>query len=62
MLYCPEDRQAAVTEALAALGLQRWPLTLDDQGVQVMGALPGARQHVPNRVPLVMEGTRIVAR
>jgi D-glycero-alpha-D-manno-heptose-7-phosphate kinase len=62
MLYCPEDRQEAVTEALAALGLQRWPLTLDDQGVQVMEALPGARQHVPNRVPLVMEGTRIVAR
>jgi D-glycero-alpha-D-manno-heptose-7-phosphate kinase len=62
MLYCPEDRQEAVTEALVALGLQRWPLALDDQGVQVMEAVPGSRQHAPSRVPLVMEGTQIVAR
>jgi D-glycero-alpha-D-manno-heptose-7-phosphate kinase len=62
MLYCPEDLQEGVTEALTALGLQRWPLALDDQGVQVMEALPGSRQQVSSRVPLVMEGTQIAAR
>jgi D-glycero-alpha-D-manno-heptose-7-phosphate kinase len=59
MLYCPEDRQEAVTEALTALGLQRWPFTLDGQGVQVMEAVPWSRQHVPHHVPIVMEGSRI---
>jgi D-glycero-alpha-D-manno-heptose-7-phosphate kinase len=59
MLYCPEERQEAVTEALTELGLQRWPFTLDGKGVQVMEAVPWSRQHVPHHVPLVMEGSRI---
>jgi D-glycero-alpha-D-manno-heptose-7-phosphate kinase len=40
MLYCPEDRQELLAEALRALGLQRWPLMLDDSGVQVMQVVP----------------------
>jgi D-glycero-alpha-D-manno-heptose-7-phosphate kinase len=40
MLYCPQDRQAAVTEALAALGLQRRLFKLEKGGVQVMEASP----------------------
>jgi len=38
VLYCPEERQEAVTGALSELGLQRWPLALEDTGVQVMRA------------------------
>jgi D-glycero-alpha-D-manno-heptose-7-phosphate kinase len=40
MLYCPEDRQELLAEALRALGLQRWPLMLEDAGVQVMQVVP----------------------
>jgi D-glycero-alpha-D-manno-heptose-7-phosphate kinase len=61
MLYCPEDRQDAVTEALTALKLQRRPFRLENQGVQVMEGVPWSRDHVPSRVPLVMEGTQIGA-
>ena len=61
MLYCPDDRQEAVAEALTALGLQRWPFKLEHQGVQVMEGVPWSRQQVPNRVPLVMEGSQIGA-
>ena len=59
MLYCPEDRQEAVTEALTELGLQRWPFVLDGEGVQVMEAVPWSRQQVPYHVPIVLERNRI---
>jgi D-glycero-alpha-D-manno-heptose-7-phosphate kinase len=62
VLYCPEDRQPAVTQALTALGLQRWPLALDDQGVQVMEGVPWARQHVPHHMPFAVEANQIGTR
>ena len=62
MLYCPEDRQGAVTEALTGLGLQRRAFTFDSQGVQVMEAVPWSRRSGQNRVPMVMEGIQIGAR
>jgi D-glycero-alpha-D-manno-heptose-7-phosphate kinase len=43
ILYCPREDQARVTESLEALGLQRWPLTLDREGVQLMQARPWQR-------------------
>jgi D-glycero-alpha-D-manno-heptose-7-phosphate kinase len=55
MLYCPVERQEAVTEALTKLGLQRRPFALDDEGVQVMQAVSWPRPHVMNHVPLIME-------
>ena len=61
MLCCPEDRQKDVTEALTNLGARRWPFSLDDQGVQVMEAVPWSRQHVPHRFPVIMEGSQIRA-
>ena len=46
MLYCPQEQQQAVTEALAALSIERWPLLLEDEGVQLMQLVPWARQQV----------------
>jgi D-glycero-alpha-D-manno-heptose-7-phosphate kinase len=46
MLYCPQEQQQAVTEALAALGVERWPLLLEEEGVQLMQLVPWARQQV----------------
>jgi D-glycero-alpha-D-manno-heptose-7-phosphate kinase len=46
MLYCPKERQPAVIEALAALGVEHWPLLLEDEGVQLMQLVPWARQQV----------------
>lgn len=43
MLYCPEEHQEAVTRALEARGLHRWPLALDRQGVRLMQATPWQR-------------------
>jgi D-glycero-alpha-D-manno-heptose-7-phosphate kinase len=40
MLYCPQSRQEAVTDALTALGLQRRSFEMDTEGVQVMEASP----------------------
>jgi galactokinase/mevalonate kinase-like predicted kinase len=40
LLYCPPASQDAVNQALADMGLQQWPLTLDSEGVQVMQAMP----------------------
>jgi len=40
LLLCPEQQQAAVTEAMSARGLQRLPLMLETGGVQVMEAVP----------------------
>jgi D-glycero-alpha-D-manno-heptose-7-phosphate kinase len=46
MLYCPKELQQKVTEALASLGVERWPLLLEDEGVQLMQLVPWARQQV----------------
>ena len=43
LLYCPEERQEAVTEALDRLGLQRRDFAFDTEGVQVMQAVPWQR-------------------
>jgi len=59
MLYCPEDRQEAVAEALEGLGLQHRHFMLEDQGVQVMQTTSWARPHMPYRIPLVMEGVTV---
>ena len=59
MLFCPEGQQEEVTEVLTGMGLQRRLFTLDDQGVQVMEAVPWSRQHMPQRVPLAMEGSQV---
>jgi len=40
LLYCPEEHQDAVTDALTDLGLQRRLFSFDDQGAQVMQAVP----------------------
>jgi len=61
MLYCPEDQQEAVTEALTELGLQRRLFMLESEGVQVMQVVPWARPDVPHHIPLVMEGVRVGA-
>ncbi len=50
-LYCPVESQTAVTEALAALGIQRWPCVLEDDGVQVMQSVPWSRQQTLPAVP-----------
>lgn len=55
MLYCPVERQEAVSDALSELGLQRRPFSFDDDGVQVMQALawrpPRLSQHLfPGRM------------
>jgi D-glycero-alpha-D-manno-heptose-7-phosphate kinase len=59
ILYCPEEQQGAVTEALKELGLQRWPFALDRDGVQVMRATSWSRNHVANGIPIVMEGVQL---
>lgn len=43
LLYCAKEYQENVTEALEGLGLRRWPLALDRQGVQLMQATPWQR-------------------
>jgi len=59
MLYCPVERQRAVTDALEGLGLQRRPFTFDHQGVQVMQAAPWPQQHALHRIPLNMGKVQI---
>ena len=59
MLYCPEERQSAVTEALTELGLQLRSFTFDHEGVQVMQGVSWTRPHLPNRIPLVMDGVKV---
>jgi D-glycero-alpha-D-manno-heptose-7-phosphate kinase len=46
LLYCPKEQQQAVTDALTAMGMQRWPLTLETEGVQILQAVPWSRQQV----------------
>ncbi len=43
LVYCPEERQAAVTEALENLELQRRDFAFDMEGVQIMQATPWRR-------------------
>jgi len=43
VLYCAKEHQDDVRAALSQLGLRRWPLTLDRQGVQLMQATPWQR-------------------
>jgi D-glycero-alpha-D-manno-heptose-7-phosphate kinase len=59
MLYCPEERQEAVTEALTKLGLQYRAFAFVNEGVQVMQANPWPGPHVPHRIPLVLEGMHV---
>lgn len=40
LLYCPQERQHIVTEALERFGLQRRGFRLEKEGVQVLQALP----------------------
>lgn len=55
MFYCLEERQEAVTDALAELGLQRCAFTLVSEGVQVMQATPWSGSHMTHRIPFVVE-------
>jgi D-glycero-alpha-D-manno-heptose-7-phosphate kinase len=43
ILYCAKEHQDGVTEAVEALGIRRWPLSLDHGGVQLMQATPWQR-------------------
>jgi len=43
MLFCPPARQADVTEALTALGLQQRPFAFEDKGVQILQGIPWTR-------------------
>jgi len=43
LLYCPEERQAAVRAALEGLGLQRLDFAFDTEGAQVLRAVPWER-------------------
>lgn len=40
LFYCSEEYQPGVVQALAALGLCRWPLILEEEGVQIMQMVP----------------------
>ena len=51
VMYCPLERQQAVTGVLEAHGLQRWPLVLDHQGVQAMQVVPWSRPDVMSTAP-----------
>ena len=46
VLYCPESRQKAVIEVLRGTGLRRWPFVLEEEGVQMMQAVPWSRPQV----------------
>ncbi|MCP4544428.1 MAG: GHMP kinase [Chloroflexi bacterium] len=59
MLYCPEERQEAVINALTELGLQHRSFAFENDGVQVMQASPWLGSHTPHRIPLVMEGMQM---
>jgi D-glycero-alpha-D-manno-heptose-7-phosphate kinase len=61
MLYCPEERQGEVTQALADIGLQHQPFTLQGEGVQVMRMTSSSQSHGSNQISLVMEGVQIEA-
>jgi D-glycero-alpha-D-manno-heptose-7-phosphate kinase len=56
MLYCPEERQEAVIEALTELGLQHRSFKFENDGVQVLQASPWLGSHMPHRIPLAIGG------
>jgi D-glycero-alpha-D-manno-heptose-7-phosphate kinase len=56
MLYCLEEQQEAVIEALAQLSLQQHRFTFEDEGVQVMRAVPWPAPYMPYQVPLAIGG------
>ncbi|MFQ6101252.1 MAG: GHMP kinase [Anaerolineae bacterium] len=62
MLYCPVDRHEAITGALTRLGLQRRPFMLEDQGVQVMQAVPWLGPQILTHTPFVQRGVQVEAR
>jgi galactokinase/mevalonate kinase-like predicted kinase len=43
VLYCPVERQGEVTEKLLTYGLERWPLSLEDEGVYALQGIPWSR-------------------
>jgi D-glycero-alpha-D-manno-heptose-7-phosphate kinase len=49
LLYCPEERQEPVVRALEELHLQRRPFALEQEGVQVMEAVPCSRTEILHR-------------
>jgi D-glycero-alpha-D-manno-heptose-7-phosphate kinase len=51
VLYCPKAHQPAVQEALEGLGLEHWPCQLENEGVQLMQAIPWGRQPSIANVP-----------
>ncbi len=53
MLYCPVERQDGVTEALEAMGLERFPFAFERQGVEVMQAITWPRPQTPSVFPFV---------
>ncbi len=59
LLYCPEPDQLNVVAALSELGLRRWPLRLDREGVQVLQAQPAFNmQPMAGRVPNTISAMR----
>jgi D-glycero-alpha-D-manno-heptose-7-phosphate kinase len=61
MLYCPEELQEGVTEALTALGLQRRPFAIDQEGVQVVQVTPWARPQSMPHAPIDRWGLHVIA-
>jgi len=59
MLYCPEEHQDNVTQALTDMGLQHQPFTLQNGGVEVMQATTSPQPMGNDRVSLVMEGVAV---
>ncbi len=61
MLYCPEERQGNVIQALTDMGLRHLPFRLYNDGVKVMQATTTPQSLGNNQVSLVMEGVQIEA-
>lgn len=55
MLYCPEERQVEVTEALEELGLRRRQFALEERGVEVMQATSWTRPQESQQIPFILE-------
>ena len=61
MLYCPEELQEGVTEALTGLGLQRRPFAIDHEGVQVVQVTPWTRPESMPHAPIDRWGLQVGA-
>jgi galactokinase/mevalonate kinase-like predicted kinase len=62
VLYCPDDCQADVTDKLAAYGLARWPLALEEEGVYAIQGVPWSRAETGSPaawLQLWPQGTRL---